>query len=94
MWKSGISPRGAMIFYQQADVERYRVFNRGCGSKEKIKMLHRLSIHNPQRFVEKAAMIYRQELILAVISRMLFCRLVSPSFRPTSTLRMAYSTVE
>ena len=35
----------------------------------------------------------RQELMLAVMSRMLFCILLSPFFRATSTFRMAYSTV-
>ena len=36
----------------------------------------------------------RQELMLAVMSRMLFCMLLSPFFRATSTLRMLYRTVE
>ena len=32
---------------------------------------------------------HREELMLAVMSRMLFCMLVSPFFRASSTLRMA-----
>ena len=38
--------------------------------------------------------LYRQELILAVMSRMLFCRSLSLFFNASSTLRMLYSTVE
>ena len=37
---------------------------------------------------------YKQELMLAVTSRTLFCTLLSPFFRATSTFRMAYNTVE
>ena len=36
---------------------------------------------------------YRQELILAVISRTLFCMVVSPALRAASTFRMACRTV-
>ena len=43
---------------------------------------------------EKGERNYRQELMFAVMSRMLFCMVVSPFFSATSTFRMAYNTVE
>ena len=45
---------------------------------------HSSSLHTPN-----SSLTYRQELIFAVLSRILFCILVSPFFRATSTLRMA-----
>ena len=74
------------------------VINMALWSKFGADSFHRLSFHIPQAlwitFREKDPQNYRQELTLAVISRMLFCRLVSPFFSCISTLRMLYKTVE
>ena len=89
MWKSGFFLTAATLFYSQGGVEKEELFHRlfwrsfdSYLSTEKFSTFHRPCVKN-----------YRQELMLAVMSRMLFCRLVSPFFRASSILRMAYRAV-
>ena len=73
-----------MIFHFSTEV--FFTFHRVCGEKIGKKPL------SPAK-TENRPGDYRQELMFAVMSRILFCMLVSPFFRATSTFRMAYNTV-
>ena len=63
---------------------RKKEFFLGRGTELLLSCSETRKVHKspPLRFY------YRQELIFAVISRILFCILVSPFFSATSTLRM------
>ena len=85
MWKTPFLPTAAMLFSPQATVQKFRLFHSlffaffgGSFSTGYLSTFHSPCGKN-----------YRQELIFAVMSRILFCRLVSPFFSSTSTLRMA-----
>lgn len=100
MWKSGKSPRAATENYPQGEGGDFHSFPQALWRKIFQGIIHRLCFNIPQGGVEKEGRVfaktgetimlhYRQELMFAVISRMLFCKLVSPFFRAVSTLRMA-----
>ena len=89
MWKSGFCLRAATLFYKQPNCENLRLIHRLF---DKI-FLQKLSTVFLSTF-HKCLWIncdgfYRQELMFAVISRILFCKLELPLFRVASTLRMA-----
>ncbi len=92
MWKSGKSLRGEREISPQPSVRKRRDFHRACWEKSGKEIIHRKNstFHSPcgKNLVSKKTR-YRQELMFAVMSRMLFCILLSPFFRDTSTLRMA-----
>ena len=85
MWKTQIFLRGATTFSPQPVVHKKKVFHRGKRRRGKDSF----STENFSTFHSLCGENYRQELIFAVMSRMLFCRVVSPCFRAISTLRMA-----
>jgi len=60
------------------------VFQQAMWKENERKVFNRYSFHIPQILWKN----HRQELIFAVISRMLFCREVSLPFKATSTLRI------
>ena len=79
-------------FSPKLSTEKFSTFHRGCGKKIEAQrnqtqnadlktFLYPLALWQRQH--------HREELMLAVMSRMLFCMLVSPFFRASSTLRMA-----
>ena len=68
MWKSGFSPRGTTVFFQHQVVDNYRFVHRGVGDEKWGKVINRKVIHNPQGLWKD----YRLELMLAVMSRILF----------------------
>ena len=92
MWITGFGLRATRSFYPQAALKFSTVPGWGLWRKFCRNFLHRLSFHIQQglwiNFGVKKGGIYRLELTLAVMSRMLFCRLVSPFFSWVSTLRM------
>ena len=69
--------------WKNETVDFFPVILRALVSKES------LSEKGILRFAQDDIFDYRQELILAVISRILFCRLVSPLCRANSTFLMA-----
>ena len=103
MWKSGKSLRATRTFFPQANVDNFQVFHRACGRKFFVGFSTEIpcTFHKPlwkffrQNFTPQArGKPYSRLLILAVISRMVFCRSVLPSFSATSILRMLYRAVE
>lgn len=66
MWKSGFSLRDTVNFFTQSNVEKEKLVHRGILEKEQGKFVNKLYIHNPQPLWKT----YRQELMLAVMSRM------------------------
>ena len=97
MWKTGNCVTGVGIFSPQALCKTAQFFNRGCGRKCCLLFFHSFFLHIPQTLWKKFGVKkegprnnrHRLELMLAVISRMLFWVVVSPFFRAISTLRMA-----
>ena len=89
MWKTLVFLRDATTFFPQPIVYKKKVFHREGGRREKKD----LYTENFSTFHSLCGENYRQELMFAVISRMLFCNVVSPCFRAISTLRMAYKAV-
>ena len=84
MWKSGFSLRTAITFFPQEIVENKVVF-----PQEKMKKIEeKFSTEIFLTFHKVLWKNYRQELILALISRIWFCKLVSPAFKALSTLLM------
>lgn len=84
MWKSGFSLRTAITFFPQEIVKNKVVF-----PQEKMKRIEeKFSTEIFSTFHKALWKNYRQELILALISRMWFCKLVSPAFKALSTLLM------
>ena len=94
MWITPFLPRDARIFYPQPNVNNGSFFHRGCQAGKRVQLINSQHFHIPQGLWRKGRCNYRQELMFAVMSRMLFCMLVSPFFSATSTFRMAYNTVE
>ena len=95
MWKTHISLRAATEIFPQPYVKRSYFIHSLCGQNLMQSVIHSLSFHIPQTLwikIERKNP-YRQLLMLAVISRILFCRLVSPDFSIASTLRIACITV-
>ena len=89
MWKTLVFLRDTITFFPQVTVNKKIVFHRAEGSGER----QNLSTENFSTFHSLCGENYRQELILAVMSRMLFCNVVSPCFSAISTLRIAYKAV-
>ena len=85
MWKTLVFLRGATTFSPQPIVQKKKFIHRGKRGKGKDGF----STENFSTFHSLCGENYRQELIFAVMSRMLFCRVVSPCFSAISTLRMA-----
>ncbi len=87
MWKTGKSIALSRPFFPQEKKVSVQVFNR-----QKIRNF--CAPFSTACFFHKrkscgSVFTHRQELMLAVISRMLFCRVALPLCRDTSTLRMA-----
>ena len=89
MWKTHFFLRAASTFSPQPNVYKKNVFHR----KGERRKMNGLFTENFSTFHSLCGENYRQELILAVMSRMLFCNVVSPCFKAISTLRMAYKAV-
>ena len=90
MWKSGICLRNQRFFYQQSLCGKSLGYQQEKFLWKKEKFVHRNFFHIPQTLWIN----YRQELMLAVMSRMWFCRLLSPSAKALSTFLMEYKMVE
>ncbi len=85
MWKTAVCLTDARTFYPQANVYETGFFHsQKWERKRKIFCTGFLST-----FHTRCGKVYRQELIFAVMSRRLFCRVALPFFKATSTLRMA-----
>ena len=76
-------------FFSTGPVEKIYLFPQADFLTQKEKVFHSFSFHIPQALLID----YRQELIFAVISRMWFCREVSPPARAASTFLMEYRMV-
>ena len=85
MWKNRISPRGPMLFYSHRGCGKERTFPQAEKQTDFVLFLHSLCFHIPQPLWKNQ----REELIFAVMSRMLFCMVSFPPFKATSTFRMA-----
>ena len=85
MWKSGFLLRAATLFCKQPNCEKLLLFHKprqnNFGENSSTVFLSTFHSH--------LWINYRQELMFAVMSRMLFCRLELPLLRDASTLRMA-----
>ncbi len=91
MWKSGFCLTAVRLFYSHPLWNFFTVFHNPCEQRFSEKVFHSKfsTFHSPCGIYFS----YKQLLILAVISRILFCSSASPSFKSISTLRMLYSTV-
>ena len=72
------------MFLSTTQCGKKNTFQQAMWKKEERKDFNNDSFHIPQTLWKNQ----RQELIFAVMSRMLFCREVSLPFSATSTLRM------
>ena len=83
-------------FPPRFSTEIFSTFHRGCGEKLGMTVSPSAMIGRIKKIPHSSFLIpnYKQELMLAVMSRILFWVWLSPFFRATSTLRMAYRTVE
>ena len=88
MWKSGFCLTATGIFYPQAYVDEREVFHTPMWRRFLLGVFHRIFFHIPQALWKKLEAHYRQELMFAVMSRMLFSSVVSPFFSWVSTLRI------
>jgi len=84
MWKSVFLFRDATYFSPQANVDNIFVFH--SFFREKTDAY--LSTVFISTFHSLCGKNQRQELMFAVMSRMLFCSVTSPDFSACSTLRM------
>lgn len=82
------------LFFSTGRCERMTLFPQELCMKFFKEIIHRKLIHIPQTLWIRFYKSYKEALMLAVMSRMLFLMLLSPPFRAISTLRMAYRTVE
>lgn len=78
MWKSGFLLRGARLFYPQPSVDKRKSFHRACEEFFSEGYPQKMFPHSTipvDKFLTKENVLlsYRQELILEVMSRMLFC---------------------
>lgn len=76
-------------FFSTAPGDKLHGFPQPFHWKAPGKVIHSFSLHIAQPLWKYLGGGYRQELILAVMSRMLFCMVSSPFFSASSTLRMA-----
>lgn len=76
-------------FLSTGAVDKFRAFPQADFLTENQKVFHRFSFHISQGLWKN----YKQELIFAVISRMWFCREVSPPASADSTFLMEYKMV-
>ena len=91
MWKSGISLTAPMVFIPQPGCVFFKTSPQSVWKKKFAQIFPQIFIHIPQALWK--IMNYKQLLMFAVISRMLFCMVVLPPFRAISTFLMLYMTV-
>ena len=89
MWITAIFLTAPTFFYPQGHCLQPIGYQQGKLWGKMEKSIHRKFIHNQQHLWIDFEEFYRQLLMFAVMSRMLFCRVVSPSFSAISTFRMA-----
>ena len=84
MWKSGFCLRAVTTFFAQAFCGKKEVIQKACGKifYPQLSTQKFSTIHNP------LCKTYKQELMLAVMSRMWFCSVSSPDFSAASTFLM------
>ena len=82
-----------MTFFPQGVWVNFSLFHSGENRKDSVTFSTVQLILFPQDVWKKERLYYKQELILAVMSRMLFCSSESPLFSFCSTCLMECITV-
>ena len=86
-----VLPLFYQVFLSTGVVDKFKLFPQACFFTKFQKVFHSFSFHIPQALWKKIH--YRQELIFAVISRMWFCKAVSPPANADSIFLMEYKMV-